>query len=364
MIREKRQSEAVQAYLDSEGKSLIAACPRFGKCRVGIKILEKLESRKVLLAAPRTEIHDSWKKEFLELGYKNDQIIFTTFKSFHKYENEIFDFVICDEPQEFSSKNFQSLKNICKNNDRVLCLSGTVTKKTLNNLFYNGGITTCYEYSIAQGVKEKILADYTVHIHKVGLDNEVPKYLNKKGKMVTEKVRFGNYSYVIDELKDKGESTFFMELKLINILQNSEAKINKAKELLEKFKDQRCLVFCGLTEKADELGIPVYHSKSKEKQLFEDFCEGRGNHMACVKLIQSGVTVRPISHGIMNYLSGAPEDSAQKICRFLGFEYDNPEKKAEIHIICTTEPFEEERLTTALSFFDPKKIKIYETLDN
>jgi hypothetical protein len=59
---------------------------------------------------------------------------------------------------------------------------------------------------------------------------------------------------------------------------------------------------------------------------------------------------------VINYTSGNPEDTAQKICRFLGFEYDNPDKKAEIHLISSTENFEKSRLKTALLFFDESKI--------
>ena len=74
-------------------------------------------------------------------------------------------------------------------------------------------------------------------------------------------------------------------------------------------------------------------------------------------MMQSGITILPISLGIINYMSGNPEDSAQKICRFLGIEYDNLNKKAEIHIICSNTDFEKKRIETALMFFDENKIK-------
>ena len=45
------------------------------------------------------------------------------------------------------------------------------------------------------------------------------------------------------------------------------AKLNKTKELLKKHKDERVLVFCGVTATADSLGIPSYHSKKEEKKI-------------------------------------------------------------------------------------------------
>ena len=119
------------------------------------------------------------------------------------------------------------------------------------------------------------------------------------------------------------------------------------------------MVFCGVTQVADSLGIPVYHSKAREKDLFLDFCVGGGNvnQLATIKMMQAGITINPINKGIINYMSGNPEDSAQKICRFLGLEYNNPDKKAEIHIVSSNEDFEISRLKTGLAFFDQSKIK-------
>lgn len=356
-IRDQRQSEAVQAYLNSDRKSLVKGAPRMGKTRVGIKIMERLQAKNIIVAAPRSDIHTSWINEFKELGVNFPGVQFVTFTSLHKVDNLVADLWVIDEPQEASAKNLQSIKKICTNNKNVLCLSGTVTKKTEDKLFNSGGITTCYTYSISQAVAENVLTDYSIFVHQVKLDDEQLVYKNKAGKRISERTRFKNYLYVRDKLKDEGGDYFFMELKLIKMLQDSQAKFQKTKDLLEEFKYKRCLVFCGLTEVADRLGIPVYHSKAKEKEIFKDFCEGRNyDHLACIKLIQSGITVKPIDHGIMNYLSGAPEDSAQKICRFLGFEYNNPNKKAQIHIVSSTEGFELERLETALSFFDKEKI--------
>ena len=98
------------------------------------------------------------------------------------------------------------------------------------------------------------------------------------------------------------------------------------------------------------------YSEFSEKEIFNSFCNGEGNHLATIKMMQSGITILPISLGIINYMSGNPEDSAQKICRFLGIEYDNLNKKAEIHIRCSKTDFEKKRIETALMFFDENKI--------
>ena len=228
-----------------------------------------------------------------------------------------------------------------------------MTQKTRNELYDNLTLDVCYKYTINQGVDEGILTDYDMYIHQVRLDNKKPLYRTSKGRSYTEKGYFDLYTYIRKDAKMK----HFIDMKLINIIQNSYSKMMKTKELLGKFSRERVLVFCGVTKVADNLGIPVYHSKKKEEEIFSSFCGGvKYNQLATIKMMQAGITVLPINKGIINYMSGNPEDSAQKICRFLGFEYDNPEKKAEIHIISTDEVFETDRLKTGLLFFDDRKI--------
>ncbi len=60
-----------------------------------------------------------------------------------------------------------------------------------------------------------------------------------------------------------------IRLARMRLIQNSVAKLNKTKDLLRQYKDERVLVFCGITKIADALGIPSHHSKSKDKDAFK-----------------------------------------------------------------------------------------------
>ena len=147
-----------------------------------------------------------------------------------------------------------------------------------------------------------------------------------------------------------------MRLARMRIIQNSEAKIRKTQEILLKNTKERILVFCGLTTIADRLGIPAYHSKVKEKKVFEDFANGLGNQLAVVKIGNTGVTYKPLDKVIINYFSSSAEDLTQRINRCMGLEYNNPDKKAKIYIVSTDEAIEAAWLDKALEFFDKEKI--------
>jgi hypothetical protein len=127
-----------------------------------------------------------------------------------------------------------------------------------------------------------------------------------------------------------------MRLARMRLIQSSLAKVKATKLLLEKHADERVLVFCGTTKVADGLGIPSYHNKSKEKQIFEDFAEGEGNHLAVVKIGNTGVTYKPLNKVIINYFDSNAENLAQKINRCMAMEYNTPDKKAHIYIVSTT----------------------------
>jgi hypothetical protein len=163
---------------------------------------------------------------------------------------------------------------------------------------------------------------------------------------------------VIGQLERTGKSTMFLRLARMRIIQNSIAKMEKTRELLKRHSDERVLVFCGLTSIADKLGIPSYHSKKEEKDMFDKFVSGEGiNQMAVVKIGNTGITYKPLNRVIINYFDSNGENLAQKINRCMAMEYNNPDKKAIIYIVCSTEDVEHKWLNKALEFFDKSKIK-------
>jgi hypothetical protein len=91
--------------------------------------------------------------------------------------------------------------------------------------------------------------------------------------------------------------------------------------------------------------------------MFEDFASGKGNHMAVVKIGNTGVTYKPLNKVIINYFDSNAENLAQKINRCMAMEYDTPDKKAKIYIISSDEDVELKWLKKALEFFDKSKIK-------
>lgn len=352
-IRNQRQQEFAELYLRSNRFNILNLTTRFGKIRTTILILEKLKPLRVLIAYPDQKIMNSWIADFEEFEFNRSCVTFTTYLSLKKFVDVEFDIAILDELHLMSPNQINVCKELFEVNKTVLGLSGTISKETERTLLEELNLPILATYSMEQAIAEGIVTDYEINIIKVPLDNKIK---NQKG-FKTEKQKFNDFSSVIDKMEEEGKDPFFIRLARMRLIQKSVAKRFKTKELLKQFENERVLVFCGTTAIADTLGIPSFHSKSKDKTIFSKFASGEGSQLAVVKIGNSGVTYLPLNKVIINYFDSNSENLSQKISRAMNFEYDNIQKKAIIYLISSTEDVELRWLKKALEFFDKEKIK-------
>lgn len=354
-LRDQRQNEFATLWIEKGEWGILNLCPRFGKIYTSINILEKKHYKKVLIAYPDLKIKASWETDLATRKYTNSVFEYTTHLSLKKLVNESYDLIIIDEIHLLSNAQMDAVKLLKRNNRKILGLTGTLSSWTKKDLLTELHLPVIAEYPIDQGISEGVISDYEITIIKVSLDNRVKQLYKKQWK--TEKQQFDMYTMIINKMQYEGRDTMFMRLARMRIIQNSIAKRNTTIALLTKHFCDRVLVFCGVTAVADDLNIPSYHSKSSEKKIFEDFSNGKGNHLAVVKIGNSGITYKPLNMVIINYFDSNGEKMAQRINRCMSMEYNNPDKKAHIYIVSSTELIEQKWLTSALEFFDSTKIK-------
>jgi ActR/RegA family two-component response regulator len=136
---------------------------------------------------------------------------------------------------------------------------------------------------------------------------------------------------------------------------SSIGKINHVKKLLEKLSDKRVLVFTGLANVADNLGIPSYHSKSKDDSAYLEFQSGKHNHLALAAMGKVGVTYTDLDSVILLNFTYNAEETSQILNRAIKLDYKN--KKADLHVICLNELPELKKVKESLSMLDENKIK-------
>lgn len=355
-LRDERQQEFADVWLQKRW-GILNLCPRFGKIYTTINILEKMNSDiSIIIAYPDVKIKDSWEQDFKTRGYNNSNITYTTHLSLHKHKHDEFDVVIIDEIHLLSDAQVEVCEEMFETNKQVLGLTGTLSAWTESDLWERLRLPVIANYSIKQAIDEGVIVDYQITVLQVPLDNRQPIMI--KGKSRTEKKHYDACSWVINKLDDEGKNTMMLRLKRMRLIQGSIAKLQMTKAILNKYNTERILVFCGTTDTADSLGIPSHHSKSPDKEGFKKFAEGEGNHMAVVKIGNTGVTYKPLNKVVLNYFDSNAENLAQKVNRCMAMEYNNPDKKAQIYIISTNEPIEQKWLNKALEFFDKDKINV------
>jgi len=357
MTQNQIQEELIQKGLDffkTEKQGYFNVAMRVGKCRIAIEILKKLPEPPpvVLLAYPDNKIKDVWIEEEVKWGVTQSIIFYCNFSSLHKWKDCAPEFIIIDEFHAASDNERDLCHQIMTNSPdtKTLALSGTVSKETKEEW----GLKEIASYSTDEGIQDGILADYKITVHLISLDNVI-KTPNKKGKLLTEKQKYDNLSFVIDRKREQGESTMFLALARNRLSLSSIEKMNYLRQLLTKLSDKRMVVFTGLAKVADDIGIPSYHSKSTSNINFLNFQAEKINQLSLAAMGKVGVTYPNLDSVILVNFTYNAEESSQILNRAIKLDYKG--KIADLHILCLREKPEMKKIKESLSMLDPKKIK-------
>lgn len=364
-VRDSKQKNFAKLWLESERKSILYLCPRFGKIRTTIHILNQSDYKNILILYPNDSIKKSWLNDFEELKFDYSNVKFSTFKSLHKCYDQNIDLLIIDEIHELSENNITQLYEIInKTHSDILGLTGTLANDTKMRLYNSLKLRVLATYSIEEAIKDNVITDYSITVIKVPLDNKIT-FLYKK-EYLTEKKQYNKLSKTINYFETINSNPYLvksMKLQRLKMLQNSLSKVKYTKFLLEKFKDERILVFCGSVETTKELEIPTNNSKNKNEEGFLKFANGEGNHFSVIKIGNSGITYKPLNKVIILNIDRDSENLTQKINRCMAIEYNNPDKKSNIYIIISDENVELNWVNKALSFFDNSKINFVDSVN-
>jgi hypothetical protein len=339
-------------FLKKHKKGYFNLAMRFGKCKTTIELLKKLipAHATVLIAYPDNKLKATWESECELWDYANPNITYVNFSSLKKYTEYSFDMLVIDEFHSCSDNERDFCHEIMKNCDYTLGLSGTVSSDT----DMEWDFSEIASYTTEDGIQDGILADYQITVHMIGLDDNV-KTPDKKGKLKTEKQRYAGYTWVIENLKRQGANFMHLALSRNRLSLSSLGKMNYLKVLLNRISDKRVLVFTGLASVADSIGIPSYHSKSKDDSAYTGFQEKKHNHLALAAMGKMGVTYTDLDSVILLNFTYNAEETSQILNRAIKLDYSG--KKADLHIICLNEAPEVKKLKESLSMLNQEKIK-------
>lgn len=354
--RDKLQLEfanKAHEYLLTNKKGVVDITQRFGKIKFTIELIKLLNpNAKILITYPTNIIKESWVNDFVKFNCEFD-VTYCNIESIKKHLDTQWDLWVFDECHKYSDNEALLIMKLIRVCNYTIGLSGTMskwTKKELENLF---GLKVILVYNQQEGINDGIISDYKIQCHLVDLDDTV-KTPNSKGKLVTEKKRYDNLTYVINKFKEEGKDTGFMSLNRNRISQNSIAKRNVVLKLIEELKGKRFIVFCGTSKIAESLGIPYYHTKCKNNTL-QDFIDNKIDSIALIGIGKEGVTFKNLDTVILSDFTGNEETTSQIVSRAMIPDYEG--KVADIKFIVLNEKPELKKLENSIKLLNLKKIE-------
>jgi len=354
-IRDQLQQEAVQHYLNGNPKTCFNISVRFGKTRLGIMIMQALKAKRVLIAYPELNIKKAWEEEFEKMGWKPEEVVYTTYISIIKHSDEKFDFVIADEIHKASTNALYNISDILYYNSRFLGLSGTYSENTRHQLLDLCNLEITHEYDTEAAIEDNLVANYQVNVITFNVDG-VDQYLKKtkyKQWMTTEAKELAYLTKVLDAAKASGRDLKFPALNRMRFINKLPSLKRNTQILMHHLKDKRYLLYGADTDFVDGLGIPTHHSKNMKEENLKKFQDGEINQLGLVQLASQGVTFKNLDTVIITNINSNSENLFQKLGRTLLLEAS---KVSQIYILCTDEPFQKKWLLAALRDIPTEKI--------
>jgi superfamily II DNA or RNA helicase len=354
-IRDQLQQEAVEKYLSGKPKTLMSISVRFGKSRLGIMIMQALKAKRVLILYPEVNIKKAWEDEFEKMGWKPEEVVYSTYISLIKQRGEKYDFIIGDEIHKASANALWNLDDVLENNSRFLGLSGTYSDRTKDQLLEHCNLRISHEYNTESAIEDNIVANYEVNIITFNVDG-VNQYLKKtkyKQWMTTEAKELAYLTKAIDVAKVSGRDMKFPALNRMRFINKLPSLTRNTKILMHHLKDKRYLLYGADTEFVDGLGIPTHHSKNIKEDNLKKFQDGEINQLGLVQLAAQGVTFKNLDTVIITNINSNSENLFQKLGRTL---LQEASKVSQIYILCTDEPFQKKWLDASLKDIPREKI--------
>lgn len=365
MNRDELQEEAGNKWLTSSQKATLILGTGFGKSKVCIDILTKLnlgKEAKILLLVDNSVLRDdNWKEEFLKWDKESiwNQVNAQCYQTAYKWKDTEWDLVIADEIDFAMTESYSQFfsNNKCK---RILGLSGTMTAdKEMMYLDAIAPIIHTYTTNQAQadGILNKtklVFVEFTlsnakdreVKYVKSGKsrsfkqsENEAYVYLNEqiaksltKAKIAERDNDFG----LNQDAVDKAWKTYNMFVRkrkeLLHSLASSARTAKKLREMIHSANpDNKILGFSYLTEQVEQFCEHTYTGKNKKNNTgLKDISDSKIHHLGLCKAIDRGANLVGVNNIIMESYIGSDTQFQQRNgrgCRL------NPDQTMHLYIL-------------------------------
>ncbi len=335
-----------------------------GKTRIAIQhlLINFNPLIEALVVIPKHSVAQSWIDELgkMDLEKLTKHITFTTYLSLKKHNPNDYDIVYLDECHSLKYSHELFLGPYT---GKILGLTGTPPKhkNSEKGELVQKYCPIKYKFDVDDATDSNILNDYQIIIHELELSKlpTLKKKTKAGGHWYTTEQK--DYNYITGRLAEAQtqKQIQFARIMRMRALMDYTSKESYVKSMLKNI-DNQCIVFANTQKQADRICKYSYHSQNpKSEENLELFSDGRINELSCVLQLSEGVTIPNLKQGIIMHAYGNERKTSQRIGRLLRL---NPIETATCHILCYKGTQDEKWVESAISNFDPNKIKRYNPL--
>ena len=355
MTKTEIQEKIINTIIENNCRGIVLSSVRSGKTRILLKTIEryfKNKNPKILVLYPNIDIKLSWEKECEIIDYFPDTT-YCTFASISKVTEEQWDFIVVDEAHLLGEENQLPLAGkLAQDTKHIVFASGTYNKDTLSDIKFYTKLDLIVNYPTSEAIKDGIVSDFTVYVHKYNLDNSrIIQFGKVKKWNSTEKKECNRLGNRI--LKLSGQQKMFASLERMRFINSCNSLIEKVNKWISENKNERFILFSSDEKTGLKYNLPMFNSKSKDDSVLKDFQSGKINQLCLLKKASAGVTFPNLQNILITAINSNGETLEQMIGRSLLDDTDH----SHIHIFVSTEDFQNKWLNSALSSINTEKIK-------
>ncbi len=350
---------AINGFLNSG----LDICMGVGKTRISIRdmenIMKEVENPTFLIVC-KGPVEENWIKQITEYNKSVlNHISFCTYSSLLKCAKSKNDKVYFDECHNITEKHIPVLSYYQDNKVPVLGITGTYpynrsTKAEICNRFF----PLRFVFTIDQAVENKIVNNYKIYVHYVGLseedDLEMTSSSTGKTWMTSERKQYNYYSRFlsddeIEKLQSEKSRIVMSGIKKFN------SKVKYIQELL-KHRTKKMLVFANNKQQANQISKYRYYSgigKIIAENNLNKFKSGEIEVLSTVEQLSEGINIPNLGSVVIAHSYSNPRLFMQKLGRVLRLD---PSETAKIHLLCYKDTIDEVWVDKCLSLLDQSKI--------
>lgn len=358
------QREAIERWVKNGYRGVVALPTGSGKTLVGVAAIVETRERALIVVLTKDHVRQWYEEivrttdippELIGFYYSEEKrvapITITTYQSASKYISKLaphFGLLIIDEVHHLPAEKFKTVA-LGSPAPKRLGLSATPYRedgKHVELFPLMGGVV--YHKSPAELVEEGYLAQYEVITIRVGLKpDERKKYLELK-KRYRALVGVARFEDVLGAAR-RGDSRALEALKLATemrkIVQMSKSKVEKVKEIVEREKGSKIIVFAHYVDLAKEIAQEVGGllltgevDNAEREKILRVFRESKEGVLVVTTVGDEGLNIPDASVGILVAGTSSPRQFIQRLGRLLR---PVPGKVAKLYEIITKGTAEE-----------------------